>query len=89
MVEHQGKILLCKRGIEPCKGKWTLPAGFLELHESTAGKHSGYHLGWHYWDVVCCSGDFRREGFGASPRLQQRLLVLTDQKHSRMTPCPA
>ena len=34
IVEHQGRMLLCKRGIEPCKGKWTLPAGFMELGES-------------------------------------------------------
>lgn len=32
---HEGKILLCRRGIEPRYGKWTLPAGFMELHEST------------------------------------------------------
>jgi ADP-ribose pyrophosphatase YjhB (NUDIX family) len=30
------KILLCKRNIEPRKGKWTLPAGFMELDETTA-----------------------------------------------------
>jgi ADP-ribose pyrophosphatase YjhB (NUDIX family) len=30
------QILLCKRNIEPRKGKWTLPAGFLELDETTA-----------------------------------------------------
>ncbi|MGL4234129.1 MAG: NUDIX hydrolase [Casimicrobium sp.] len=28
------KVLLCKRGIEPRHGKWTLPAGFMELEES-------------------------------------------------------
>ncbi len=28
------KILLCRRAIEPRKGFWTLPAGFLELGES-------------------------------------------------------
>ncbi len=27
-------VLLCKRNIEPRKGKWTLPAGFLELNET-------------------------------------------------------
>ncbi len=27
-------VLLCKRNIEPRKGKWTLPAGFLELSET-------------------------------------------------------
>ncbi|KAL3155402.1 hypothetical protein ABBQ38_010959 [Trebouxia sp. C0009 RCD-2024] len=36
IVEHEGKILLCKRAIEPCKGKWTLPAGYMELKESSA-----------------------------------------------------
>ena len=30
------KILLCKRAIEPRKGFWTIPAGFLELNETTA-----------------------------------------------------
>jgi ADP-ribose pyrophosphatase YjhB (NUDIX family) len=29
-------VLLCRRNIEPRKGLWTLPAGFLELGESTA-----------------------------------------------------
>lgn len=29
------KILLCKRAIEPRRGYWTLPAGFLEIGEST------------------------------------------------------
>jgi ADP-ribose pyrophosphatase YjhB (NUDIX family) len=29
------KVLLCKRNIEPRKGKWTLPAGFMELEETT------------------------------------------------------
>ncbi len=29
------KVLLCKRNIEPRFGKWTLPAGFMELGEST------------------------------------------------------
>lgn len=29
------KILLCKRAIQPRKGLWTLPAGFMENQEST------------------------------------------------------
>ena len=28
------KILLCRRAIEPRHGKWTLPAGFMELSET-------------------------------------------------------
>ncbi len=30
------QVLLCRRNIEPRKGYWTLPAGFLELGESTS-----------------------------------------------------
>lgn len=34
---HDGaQVLLCKRNIEPRWGKWTLPAGFMEMGESTA-----------------------------------------------------
>ncbi|MGC2519918.1 MAG: NUDIX hydrolase [Burkholderiales bacterium] len=34
--EWEDRILLCKRAIEPRSGKWTLPAGFMELGETTA-----------------------------------------------------
>jgi len=34
--ERDGKILLCKRAIEPRHGFWTVPAGFMELGETTA-----------------------------------------------------
>ena len=35
-VPHFGdQVLLCKRNIEPAWGKWTLPAGFMELEETT------------------------------------------------------
>ena len=32
---YEGRILLCKRAIEPRLGYWTLPAGFMENGEST------------------------------------------------------
>ncbi len=32
--EYGEEILLCRRNIEPGKGKWTLPAGYLENGES-------------------------------------------------------
>jgi len=32
---HGEQVLLCRRNIEPRWGKWTLPAGFMELGEST------------------------------------------------------
>jgi ADP-ribose pyrophosphatase YjhB (NUDIX family) len=31
----EDKVLLCKRAIEPRRGKWTLPAGFMENGETT------------------------------------------------------
>jgi ADP-ribose pyrophosphatase YjhB (NUDIX family) len=31
----EGKVLLCKRNIEPRLGYWTLPAGFMENQETT------------------------------------------------------
>lgn len=34
--EWEDKILLCRRDIEPCRGMWTLPAGYLENGESLA-----------------------------------------------------
>lgn len=30
----EDKVLLCQRNIEPRRGKWTLPAGFMELGET-------------------------------------------------------
>ncbi len=36
VVTWQGRVLLCRRAIDPRKGFWTLPAGYLELHESAA-----------------------------------------------------
>ncbi len=33
--EWQGRVLLCRRAIQPRYGLWTLPAGFMELGEST------------------------------------------------------
>jgi ADP-ribose pyrophosphatase YjhB (NUDIX family) len=34
VIESEGKILLCKRAIEPRHGFWTAPAGFMENAES-------------------------------------------------------
>lgn len=35
VAEYDGKILLCRRAIEPRYGYWTLPAGFMENEETT------------------------------------------------------
>lgn len=34
IVEWEGRILLCRRAIEPRAGYWTLPAGFMENGET-------------------------------------------------------
>ena len=34
VLSFEGKILLCRRAIEPGKGLWTIPAGYLELGEA-------------------------------------------------------
>lgn len=36
LIEHDNKVLLCKRNIEPSNGLWTLPAGYMEIGESAA-----------------------------------------------------
>lgn len=36
LPEHDGKLLLCRRAIEPRYGYWTLPAGYMENGEGTA-----------------------------------------------------
>ena len=36
VVHHDGRILLCRRAIEPRIGFWTIPAGYLELGETAA-----------------------------------------------------
>jgi hypothetical protein len=28
--EHEGRILICRRAIEPRRGYWTVPAGFMD-----------------------------------------------------------
>ncbi len=38
LPEWQGRVLLCKRAIEPRYGLWTLPAGFLENGETIVGR---------------------------------------------------
>ena len=35
IAEWQGRILMCKRAIEPRYGMWTVPAGFMENEETT------------------------------------------------------
>ena len=34
VVEHAARVLLCRRAIQPRRGFWTLPAGYLESRET-------------------------------------------------------
>lgn len=34
VVLHEGRVLMCRRAINPRKGFWTLPAGYLEENET-------------------------------------------------------
>ena len=34
--EFEGRVLMCRRNIEPRLGKWTFPAGFMEMGETSA-----------------------------------------------------
>ena len=36
VTTYENQILLCRRAIEPKFGFWTLPAGYMELNESTS-----------------------------------------------------
>lgn len=34
VAAHEGRVLLCRRAIEPRLGYWTIPAGYLEIGEA-------------------------------------------------------
>jgi ADP-ribose pyrophosphatase YjhB (NUDIX family) len=34
VIHHEGRIVMCRRAIEPRRGFWTIPAGYMELHET-------------------------------------------------------
>ena len=36
VLEYEGRILMCKRAIEPRYGYWTMPAGFMENKETVS-----------------------------------------------------
>ncbi len=46
----EGKVLLCRRAIEPRLGFWTLPAGFMEADESLADAASR-----ETWEEACAN----------------------------------
>ncbi len=61
IVEHQGRVLLCKRAIEPCRGLWTLPAGYLEVGEGSAAGAAR-----ETWEEACARVEVRVHGLPLS-----------------------
>ncbi len=37
LIDHKGKVLLCKRSIKPRLGYWALPGGYMEKNETVEG----------------------------------------------------
>ena len=58
--ELEGQLLLCRRAIEPERGKWTLPAGYLENGESV---------------VQCALRETREEAGAELEKLQPYALI--------------
>ena len=64
-VVHEGdKILMCRRAINPRKGFWTLPAGFLEQNESTmaGAMREAWEEAWQRSRSRRCSRSIRSRG---------------------------
>lgn len=58
IAEYDGKILLCKRNIEPRKGFWTLPAGYMEMSETS--EQAAARETWEEAEARLCNMQFYR-----------------------------
>ncbi len=75
LLEWEGKVLLCKRAIEPRLGFWTLPAGFMENDESImegAAREA-------FEEATAKSDDLRLFAVYALPRISQLYLMFAGQ----------
>jgi ADP-ribose pyrophosphatase YjhB (NUDIX family) len=41
LIDAAGKLLLARRGIEPCRGMWDIPGGFLEAPSARPVRRPG------------------------------------------------
>ena len=64
-------ILLCKRNIEPARGKWTFPSGYMEIGESLedGAKREAYEEARLVYEIIKLYGSF------SIPRIGQVLFV--------------
>lgn len=67
LVEQEGKVLLVRRAMEPGRGLWTLPAGFVDAGEDPARAAERECL----------------EETGFHVQVTELLTVLSGQEHSR------
>lgn len=75
LLEWEGKVLLCKRAIEPRYGFWTLPAGFMENEESIlegAAREA-------FEEATATSDDLRLFAVYTLPRISQLYLMFAGQ----------
>ncbi len=75
LLEWEGRVLLCKRAIEPRHGFWTLPAGFMENEESLmegAAREA-------FEEATAKSDDLRLFAVYSLPRISQIYLMFAGQ----------
>jgi ADP-ribose pyrophosphatase YjhB (NUDIX family) len=75
LLEWQGRVLLCRRAIEPRHGYWTLPAGFLENEESTIEGATREA----YEEAMARCDDLRLFSVYSLPRISQVYLMFIGQ----------
>ncbi|MDO6459288.1 NUDIX hydrolase [Granulosicoccaceae sp. 1_MG-2023] len=75
ILHHQGKILLCRRAIEPRSGYWSIPAGYLENGESALQGAAREALE----EAHACACDLRLFGVFALPHLSQLYMVYSGE----------
>lgn len=68
IVQHEGRILLCRRGIEPQRGLWTVPAGAGSLRQLVATRAKVQRL-----PVLSVQGAVQHEELGGPGYLLMQL----------------
>lgn len=82
--DASGRILLCRRAIEPRRGYWTLPAGFLETGESVEAGAAR-----EAWEEACAALAIDAlVGVYSIPRISQVQLFFRARLTSSVAPGP-
>jgi ADP-ribose pyrophosphatase YjhB (NUDIX family) len=75
ILTWQGKVLLCKRAIDPRYGLWTLPAGFMENNETVAQAAARESME----EANARAGDLKLFGVFSMPYISQVYLMLSGE----------